>query len=88
MFNSVTSAGEPALRHGFGDQYDSEEYMTMLEQVFYMYYTDKRHESGGKAKDVGGTLVQDWRMKDRLKTVSAALVLCLNLGVDPPGMFV
>lgn len=24
-------------------------------------------------------------MRDRLKTVSAALVLCLNLGVDPPG---
>ncbi|CAG2122251.1 unnamed protein product, partial [Medioppia subpectinata] len=25
-----------------------------------------------------------WRMKDRMKTVSVALVLCLNVGVDPP----
>ncbi|XP_053084078.1 regulatory-associated protein of mTOR isoform X6 [Pangasianodon hypophthalmus] len=29
-------------------------------------------------------LAQSWRMKDRMKTVSVALVLCLNVGVDPP----
>ncbi|XP_012221005.1 regulatory-associated protein of mTOR isoform X2 [Linepithema humile] len=27
---------------------------------------------------------QTWRMKERMKTVSVALVLCLNVGVDPP----
>ncbi|XP_019880990.1 regulatory-associated protein of mTOR isoform X2 [Aethina tumida] len=27
---------------------------------------------------------QAWRMKERMKTVSVALVLCLNVGVDPP----
>ncbi|ORY51824.1 hypothetical protein BCR33DRAFT_712020 [Rhizoclosmatium globosum] len=26
----------------------------------------------------------DWRMRERLKTVSVALVLCLNIGIDPP----
>lgn len=26
----------------------------------------------------------EWRNKDRLKTVSAILVSCLNIGVDPP----
>ncbi|XP_064126660.1 regulatory-associated protein of mTOR isoform X2 [Loxodonta africana] len=30
------------------------------------------------------SLAQSWRMKDRMKTVSVALVLCLNVGVDPP----
>ena len=25
-----------------------------------------------------------WRMKERMKTVSVALVLCLNIGTDPP----
>lgn len=50
-----------------------------------MYYTDKRHETGGKPKEETFPL-QEWRMRDRLKTVSAALVLCLNIGVDPPGM--
>lgn len=30
------------------------------------------------------TITQTWRMKERMKTVSVALVLCLNVGVDPP----
>ncbi|KAH8148186.1 uncharacterized protein LAJ45_07638 [Morchella importuna] len=73
------------MRHGFEDEYNSEAYLAVLEQVFYMYYTDKRHETGGKPKEDNQTFpLQEWRMRDRLKTVSAALVLCLNIGVDPP----
>jgi len=29
-------------------------------------------------------MVEPWRVRDRMKTVSVALVLCLNIGVDPP----
>ncbi|XP_048764254.2 regulatory-associated protein of mTOR-like isoform X2 [Ostrea edulis] len=29
-------------------------------------------------------VAQTWRMKERMKTVSVALVMCLNVGVDPP----
>ncbi|KAF3915731.1 hypothetical protein AA313_de0206634 [Arthrobotrys entomopaga] len=72
------------VRHGFAEQYNSEEYLQLLEQAFYMYYNDKRHDTGGKPRYTDATFVQEWRMKDRLKTVSAALVLCLNIGVDPP----
>lgn len=50
-----------------------------------MYYTDKRHETAGNPKDARDDYhVQEWRMKDRLKTVSALLSVCLNIGVDPP----
>ena len=50
-----------------------------------MYFTDVRHETGGNPKPPEETFpLQEWRMRDRLKTVSAALALCLNLGVDPP----
>lgn len=73
------------LRHGWEDQYNSEEYLHLLSSAFYMYYTDKRHETGGKPKQE--TIVrppEDWSHRDRTKTVSAALVVCLNLGVDPP----
>jgi regulator-associated protein of mTOR len=50
-----------------------------------MYFTEKRHETNGIPRDpVGSWPSQDWRMKDRLKTVSAALAICLNIGVDPP----
>ena len=31
-----------------------------------------------------GESTSSWRTKDRMKTVSVALVLCLNIGVDPP----
>lgn len=52
-------------------------------QGWYMYYTDKRHETSGKPRPESFT-IQDWRMRDRLKTVSAALAVCLNIGVEPP----
>ncbi|XP_071105465.1 regulatory-associated protein of mTOR-like isoform X1 [Haliotis cracherodii] len=29
-------------------------------------------------------VTETWRMKERMKTVSVALVMCLNVGVDPP----
>ena len=48
-----------------------------------MYFTDKRHDTTGKPKTPPVT-VQDWRMRDRLKTVSAAIAICLNIGVEPP----
>ena len=51
-----------------------------------MYYTDKRHETGGKPRaryklDEGPG---SWRVQSRVKTVFAGLMLCLNIGVDPP----
>lgn len=52
-------------------------------QNWYMYFTDKRHETTGKPKRLEYEL-QDWRQRDRLKTVSAALAVCLNIGVEPP----
>ncbi|KAK0111128.1 hypothetical protein ONS95_001504 [Cadophora gregata] len=54
-------------------------------QNWYMYFTDKRHETNGNPKPKSQSYeLQDWRMKDRLKTVSAALAICLNIGVEPP----
>ncbi|GAO14540.1 hypothetical protein UVI_02032510 [Ustilaginoidea virens] len=55
----------------------------MSTQNWYMYFTDKRHETTGKPKPLEYEL-QDWRQRDRLKTVSAALAVCLNIGVEPP----
>ena len=53
-----------------------------------MYYTEKRHETGGRPKEddkfSSDEASEDWRVKSRIKTVFAGLMLCLNLGVDPP----
>ncbi|KHJ35166.1 putative wd repeat-containing protein mip1 [Erysiphe necator] len=70
-------------RHGFEDHYSSEEYVSQLANNWYMYFTDKRHETTGNPK-VTGFQLQEWRMRDRLKTISAALAVCLNIGVEPP----
>lgn len=54
-------------------------------QNFYMYFNDKRHETTGNTKvDYSLIKPQDWRMRDRLKTISALLAVCLNVGTDPP----
>ena len=50
-----------------------------------MYYTDKRHDTGGRPREEDySSPSQEWRMRDRVKTVVASLTLCLNIGVDPP----
>ncbi|OAP56169.1 hypothetical protein AYL99_09348 [Fonsecaea erecta] len=73
------------IRHGWDDEYTSNEYLSLLHSTFYMYYTEKRHESNGSLSEESKQFPSvDWRMKDRMKTVSAALAICLNIGVDPP----
>lgn len=73
------------MRHGWEAQLQSDEQANLLSQTFFMYYTDKRHETAGNPRDAKDDYqVQEWRMKDRLKTVSALLAVCLNIGVDPP----
>lgn len=72
------------MRHGWEEEYMSDEYLTLLSSTFYMYYTDKRHDTTGVPKTASSFPKEDWRMRDRLKTVSAALAICLNIGVDPP----
>lgn len=50
-----------------------------------MYFTDKRHDNNGtQSNEAANFPSKDWRMKDRMKTVSAALAICLNIGIDPP----
>ncbi|XP_067006454.1 regulatory-associated protein of mTOR isoform X2 [Anabrus simplex] len=44
-------------------------------------FVKKRHTENIEG---ASSITQTWRMKERMKTVSVALVLCLNVGVDPP----
>lgn len=49
------------------------------------FYSDRRHvQLVCNYRRKGDQLISDWRMKERMKTVSVALVLCLNIGIDPP----
>lgn len=83
------------MRHGFDEDYNSENFLNLLANSFYIYFDDKRHNATGNpipdemkmdpAHYKTYQPIHDWKvMKERQKTISAVLVLCLNLGVDPP----
>ncbi|CAK0786809.1 hypothetical protein CVIRNUC_010023 [Coccomyxa viridis] len=53
----------------------------------YTFFCEARHDAQGGGSLEGAPelgLVSKWRQKERLKTTAVALVLCLNIGVDPP----
>lgn len=75
-----TSSGK---RHGLLLQPDIEDW-PLLESPYMTHWNHKRHLTGGNPKPRNERDLPDWRMRERLRTVSAALVLCLNIGVDPP----
>lgn len=78
-------------RHGFDEEYTK---LAVFESDFLFYFDDKRHQTNGNPvdeetikmdKDRLYQPITDWKIgKERIKTVAAALVLCLHLGVDPP----
>ncbi|ODV76960.1 Kontroller of growth [Suhomyces tanzawaensis NRRL Y-17324] len=83
------------MRHGFDQDYNSANFLNLLANTFYIYFDDKRHNTNGNpiTPEMKQTPkyfrnyqpITDWKvMKERQKTISAVLVLCLNLGVDPP----
>ncbi|CCJ28421.1 unnamed protein product [Pneumocystis jirovecii] len=83
--NNETKIQIIRVRHGFKSKNNSQEYDYANEKIFYMHYTAKRHETYGIPKPENEKeKLQDWRIKERLKTVSAALCICINIGVDPP----
>jgi regulator-associated protein of mTOR len=60
------------------DQYDNLDSNDIVQE---------RHSAGDDSQDkkqLGGRVVSKWRQKEKLKTTAVALVLCLNIGVDPP----
>ena len=55
--------------------------------LYPMFFCEERHEQSDVGTEPPGgseEVVSKWRMKDRMKTTSVALILCLNIGVDPP----
>lgn len=59
----------------------NEEACDLLDWYIQLAFNHKRHI---ELIEGNNSSTQKWRMKDRMKTVSVALVLCLNVGVDPP----
>ncbi|CAO3689045.1 unnamed protein product [Rhizopus stolonifer] len=65
-------------RHGFDQELYEEDI------IRFLYYSEKRHETNGKLNSQVKSALKDWRLRERIKTVSGLLVVCLNIGTDPP----
>ena len=76
----VTVAKEPE-EEGFIFVADEHEDSELNDWLLPLAFCSQRHLEKIKSSKI---VTQTWRMKERMKTVSVALVLCLNVGVDPP----
>nr|XP_006824701.1 PREDICTED: regulatory-associated protein of mTOR [Saccoglossus kowalevskii] len=69
------------MNTGFDIEITESEESELCDWQLPLAFMKKRHTE----EIVGSrTVSQTWRLKERMKTVSVALVLCLNVGVDPP----
>lgn len=78
---------ELARRLDIIDQVKVSELVEGLQLVHAGLFTEVRHDIQGDDEDRSTQsqgIVSKWRQKERLKTTAVALVLCLNIGVDPP----
>lgn len=61
--------------------YQDQDVLFVLDQLMPLSFLAKRHQ---EAIEPLMYTRDPWRIKERMKTASVALVLCLNIGVDPP----
>ena len=79
MDDQLTMSDDELLNAETDDGTEEED--ELLDWQLPLCFMKKRH----KERIEGPTGVpQTWRMKERMRTVSVALVMCLNIGVDPP----
>ncbi|XP_065167267.1 regulatory-associated protein of mTOR isoform X2 [Atheta coriaria] len=63
------------------EEHGDESFAAVADRALRIIFAEERHvEAITGMKD----MTEKWRMTERMKTVSVALVLCLNVGVDPP----
>lgn len=75
--------GARGPRHGALLQPEAEDW-AVLESAYMPHWNNKRHRTNGDPRVRRAADLPDWRMRERLRTVTAALVMCLNIGVEPP----
>ncbi|KAI7884176.1 hypothetical protein K492DRAFT_40086 [Lichtheimia hyalospora FSU 10163] len=66
------------VRHGFDNAAYEDDVLSFL------HFSERRHETNAKHNVAVRQVSLDWRLRERIKTVSGLLVICLNIGTDPP----
>ncbi|WFD27941.1 Target of rapamycin complex 1 subunit kog1 [Malassezia nana] len=83
LSESVDESWAVGPRHGALLQPELDDWV-LLESSYMAHWSNKRHQTSGDPRQRRHEDMPDWRMRERLRTVTAALVMCLNIGVDPP----
>lgn len=78
LTGDTTAQPTPSARHGWPVPISSQHSTASPQAPPFMYWSSKPHQEPQHIEPI------DWRMRDRLKTVGAVLVPCLNLPIDPP----
>ncbi|KAI7888798.1 raptor N-terminal caspase like domain-containing protein [Mucor mucedo] len=73
-----TNLNLPQIRHGFDQELYEEDI------IRFLYFSEKRHDTNAQPSVTVRNALKDWRLRERIKTVSGLLVVCLNIGTDPP----
>ena len=81
--SAASSVDDDEPRHGALLLPKAEDW-ALLESPYMTHWSNKRHITNGDPCGRRADERPDWRMRERLRTVAAALVMCLNIGVDPP----
>ncbi|QRV97289.1 WD repeat protein [Ceratobasidium sp. AG-Ba] len=85
-YEAMTPPSSSETSHSYSDDgtkngEESETEETQPQKLF----SEKRHYTCGNPRTPDGSVgLPPWRLKDKLRTARAALVVCLNIGVDPP----
>ncbi|OBZ85750.1 WD repeat-containing protein mip1 [Choanephora cucurbitarum] len=74
----ATNHSSSQIRHGFDQEFYEEDI------IRFLYFSEKRHDTTTKSSTSARNALKDWRLRERIKTVSGLLVVCLNIGTDPP----
>ncbi|KAI8374753.1 raptor N-terminal caspase like domain-containing protein [Radiomyces spectabilis] len=74
----ASSQVNPTVRHGFDQELYGEDI------IRFLYFSEKRHNTHATANPELRNALLDWRLPERIKTVSGLLVVCLRIGTDPP----
>ncbi|KAH8399810.1 hypothetical protein KR215_003199 [Drosophila sulfurigaster] len=89
---AAATTGKDAVTHANYKNYNSTKYVRQLiapdgeinfidDYRIALSFAAKRHQESIEALNYERL---HWRIRERMKTASVALVLCLNIGVDPP----
>ncbi|KAG1059610.1 hypothetical protein G6F42_028253 [Rhizopus arrhizus] len=72
---TANTTSSPQIRHGFDQELYEEDI------IRFLYFSEKRHDTNAKPNVVVRNALKDWRLRERIKTVSGEM-MCLQIHTE------